>query len=71
MTIIIFFIYKKRKYDLAFSGVLQNSRKNEVQSDVRIRILNRLYFTIFNIPLYKRKNINTYQYIGIQFQQLF
>lgn len=46
---------KKRKYDLAFSGVLQNSRKNKVHSDIRIRILKRLYFTLFNIPLFKRK----------------
>ena len=46
---------KKRKYDLAFSGVLQNSRKDKVHSDIRIRILRRLYFTLFNIPLFKRK----------------
>ena len=48
---------KKRKYDLAFSGVLQNSRKDKVHSDVRVRILNRLYFTLFNVPLFKKKNI--------------
>lgn len=50
-----FYLEKKRKYDLAFSGILQNSRKDRVQSDVRIRILNRLYYTLFNVPLFKRK----------------
>ena len=52
-----YFLYSnnKKKYDLAFSGVLQNTRGNKIQSDVRIRILNRLYYTIFDIPLFKRK----------------
>ena len=62
-----FYLQKKRKCDLAFSGVLQNSRKNEVQSDVRIRILNRLYFTIFNIPLYKRKK---YKHLSIYWNSI-
>ncbi len=57
-----YYSQKKRKYDLAFSGILQNSRKNKVQSDVRIRILKRLYFTLFNIPLMKRKN---YKHLSI------
>lgn len=51
------FVYskKKKKYDLAFSGVLQNTRGNKVQSDIRIRILNKFYYTIFDLPLIKRK----------------
>ena len=50
-----FYSQKKRKYDLAFSGILQNMQKEQVQSDIRIRILKRIYFTIFNIPVFKRK----------------
>ena len=50
-----FYSQKKRKFDLAFSGILQNIQKDKVQSDIRIRILKRIYFTIFNIPVFKRK----------------
>ena len=57
-----FYSKKKRKYDLAFSGILQNSLKDKVQSDIRIRVLNRLYFTLFNIPLFKRKK---YRHLSI------
>ena len=75
-----FYSQKKRQYDLAFSGVLQNSiienftlfniplfkrkkyRYNKVQSDLRIRILKRLYFTFFNVPLFKRKK---YRHLSI------
>ena len=57
-----FYSKKKRKYDLAFSGILQNSNKNKIQSDIRIRIVNRLYFTFFNIPLFKRKK---YRHLSI------
>ncbi len=57
-----FFSDKKRRYDLAFSGVLQNSRKGKVQSDIREKILNRLYFTLFQIPLFKRKK---YRHLSI------
>lgn len=53
---------KKRKYDLAFSGVLQNSRKKKIHSDIRIRILKRLYFTLFDIPLFKKKK---YKHLSI------
>ena len=55
MINILLFSGKRRKYDIAFSGALQNKRGNKVQSDVRLRILNRLYYTLFDIPLVKRK----------------
>ena len=64
------FSENKKKYDLAFSGVLQNSRGDKVQSDIRKRILNRLYYTIFDIPLMKKKNIDIFQYFGTLFQLL-
>ena len=57
-----FYLKKKRKYDLAFSGILQNTNKNKIQSDIRVRIINRLYFTFFNIPLFKRKK---YRHLSI------
>ena len=57
-----FYSEKKRKYDLAFSGVLQNSRKKKNHSDIRLRILNQLYFTLFDIPLFKRKK---YKHLSI------
>ena len=57
-----FYSKKKRKYDLAFSGILQNKNKNKIQSNIRIRIVNRLYFTFFNIPLFKRKK---YRHLSI------
>jgi spore maturation protein CgeB len=56
------FSEKKRKYDLAFSGVLQNSNKNSLQSNIRIRILNKIYYTIFDIPLLKKKK---YRHLSI------
>ena len=65
----IFFIVKKREYDLSFSGLLQNPNK-KAQSDIRIKILNKLYYTLFNIPLIKKK-IEIYQYFGILFQIMF
>ena len=56
------FSENKKKYDLAFSGVLQNSRGDKVQSDIRKRILNRLYYTIFDIPLMKKEK---YRHLSI------
>ena len=50
-----FYTEKIRKYDLAFSGILQNTKKKKIQSDIRLRILKRLYYTIFDIPLFKKK----------------
>ena len=56
------FFKNKRKYDLAFSGVLQNPRGNSLQSDIRIRILKKLYYTFFDIPLFKKKK---YRHLSI------
>lgn len=56
------FSEKKRKYDLGFSGILQNPRGNSLQSDIRKRILKRLYYTLFDIPLFKKKK---YKHLSI------
>lgn len=53
-----YFSNNKRKYDLSFSGILQNSQKDKVQSDIRIRIMKRLYYTIFDIPILKKKKFS-------------
>lgn len=44
-----------KKYHFSFSGVLQNSRGNSVQSDFRLKILNELFVTFLDVPLFKRK----------------
>ena len=36
---------------------MQNPNK-KAQSDIRIKILNKLYYTLFNIPLIKKKYRN-------------
>jgi len=41
--------------DIGFSGVLQNLNKNANQSDIRVKIMNQLFYTLFDIPLIKRK----------------
>jgi spore maturation protein CgeB len=57
----------KRKYDIAFSGALQNKRGSKVQSDVRLRILNRLFYTLFDIPIIKRKK---YRHLSIYWNSI-
>ena len=54
---------KDRKYDLYFSGILQNWNHKNLQSDLRKRIQLELFYTVFDFPLFKRykyKNLNIY-----------
>ena len=37
---------------------MQNSQKDKVQSDIRIRIMKRLYYTIFDVPILKKKEFS-------------
>ena len=53
-----------------FSGILQNMQKEQVQSDIRIRILKRIYFTILTY-LCLKENLDIYLYSGILPQHLF
>ena len=61
-----FFINKKyhsKKYDLFFSGILQNLNKNADQGDTRIQIMKKLFISLSDIPLFKRrkyKNLNIF-----------
>jgi len=51
------FIYSKSEkyFDVGFSGVLQNLNKNALQTDIRIRIMKRFFFTFLDVPLIKKK----------------
>ena len=46
---------EKKTIDIGFSGVLLNINKKAAQSDVRVRIMNRFFFTLFEVPIAKRK----------------
>jgi spore maturation protein CgeB len=45
----------EKTIDIGFSGVLQNLNKNADQTDVRVRIMNRLFITCLDVPLMKKK----------------
>ena len=45
---------KERKYDLFFSGILRNWNFPNSQSDLRRRIQNELFFSLFDIPIIKK-----------------
>ena len=54
---------QKKKYDLSFSGILQNQNNLSDQSDMRIKIMNNIFINFIDIPILKRKNfknINIY-----------
>ena len=46
---------EKKTIDVAFSGVLQNLKKNANQSDIRAMIMKNFFYTIFDVPVSKRK----------------
>ena len=58
--------YKKlfeRKYDLYFSGILQNWDNREKQGDLRKRIQNELFYIIYDFPILKKfkyRNLKIY-----------
>ncbi len=47
--------YGKKKYDLSFSGILQNQNKKSNQSDIRIRLMNDIFISVLDIPLIQKK----------------
>ena len=54
---------KDRKYDLFFSGILQNWNFRRSQPDLRKRIQNELFYCFFDFPLlkkYKYRDLNIY-----------
>jgi len=46
---------ENKTIDVAFSGVLQNLNKDANQSDIRVKIMNNFFVTIFDVPIIKRK----------------
>ena len=45
---------KDRKYDLFFSGILQNWNFRELQNDLRKKIQDELFYCIFDFPILKK-----------------
>lgn len=52
-----------KKIDFSFTGTLKNQNKNNLQSNIRLDIMNKLFYNILDIPLKKKnlyKNINIF-----------
>ena len=47
--------FEKRKYDLSYSGILQNKSYNTYHSDTRVKILHEIY-NVWLKMFYKKKN---------------
>ncbi|MBT4722696.1 glycosyltransferase, partial [Candidatus Falkowbacteria bacterium] len=47
---------EEKNVDIGFSGVLQNLNKNADQSDIRVRIMNHFFHTLYDIPLAKKQS---------------
>ena len=45
-----------KNIDFSFSGILQNQNKNNLQSDMRIKILKNIFYTLGDIPILKKNN---------------
>jgi len=50
----------KKNIHFAFSGILQNHNHRNAQSDLRLRIMKRLFISGFDIPLFKRRRYRNY-----------
>ena len=53
-----YFFYSKKKKSMIYLLVVFCKIRIKAQSDIRIKILNKLYYTLFNIPLIKKKYRN-------------
>lgn len=50
-----------KKYDIGFSGILQNINRNSGQTNIRRRITKKLYYTFMDLPLIQRdRNLNLF-----------
>jgi spore maturation protein CgeB len=45
----------RKTVDLAFSGILQNQNILAMQSDIRVRIMRKIFYCIGDVPLQKRR----------------
>ena len=51
----------EKKYDIGFSGVVQNINRNSGQSNIRRRITKKLFYSIMDLPLVqKNKKLNLF-----------
>ena len=50
---------KDKVYDIGFSGILQNT--NHTHSNLRYKVMNKMFYTLFGIPLFKKKEYKTYK----------
>ena len=49
-------VYANNKLiDVGFSGILQNHNLNANQSDVRLRIMSRIFYCLFDVPIVKKR----------------
>jgi glycosyltransferase involved in cell wall biosynthesis len=51
---------QKKTISLSFSGLLQNQNMGANQSDIRLRVMNAIFKTAFDIPLYKRSQYRNF-----------
>lgn len=51
----------QKKWDLAFSGLLQNQNLKAEQSDIRARIMRRLYWCFGDLPICKQRRYANYK----------
>ena len=45
---------REKKYDFTFSGILKNQNVNSEQSDIRLRIQSKLFYSVQDIPIWIR-----------------
>jgi len=58
---------EKKVVDVAFSGILQNTNFKNIQSDLRVKIFKKFYFTLFDIKIAKK---NRFRNLNIVFNAL-
>ena len=49
---------ESRIFDLTFTGIMQNQTAKSIQSDIRLRIMRRLFFCLGDLPIAKRRAIS-------------
>ena len=51
----------EKKFDIGFSGIVQNANKNSNQSDIRRKITKKLFYSAMDIPFIKKnKNLDIF-----------
>ena len=58
---------REKTIDIAFSGILQNTNLKKIQSDLRVKILKKFYYVLYDIKIAKK---NKYKNINIIFNSM-